>query len=282
MAVASYVDRAARLLRAACISTPESRRSVYRRLAGLSRAETGIIAALAIFLGGAVASAGAAAVDAAQATTPVDRSAPAKASSKATVANPGWKDLSALQQQTLSPLATEWDKLDAPHKAKWLEISRRHATLKPEDQTRMQERMRAWVALTPEQRRVARESYARTKKLNTDQKSAQWQQYQQLPEEQKKTLAAEAAKNKVAALPSVHSKAKTVAPIKSASKPILQQSVLPSSPAARAGAAAAAGTTAAPVSPTGSAAVPAPTAPAVPAAAAPAAPVAAGATPGEH
>ena len=84
-----------------------------------------------------------------------------------------------MQQQALSPLATEWDKLDSPHKSKWLEISRRYVTMKPEDQSRMQERMRAWIALTPEQRRVARESYARTKKLNTDQKSAQWQQYQQ-------------------------------------------------------------------------------------------------------
>ena len=61
---------------------------------------------------------------------------------------------------------------------------------------RMQDRMRDWVKLTPEQRRVARESYARTKKLDPDQKAAEWQQYQQLSEEQKKKLADDAAKKK--------------------------------------------------------------------------------------
>ena len=141
--------------------------------------------------------------------------------------NPGWKDLKPVQQQALAPLVAEWDKLDSNHKAKWLAIARKYETMKPDEQVRVQERMRAWVTLTPDQRRVARESYARTKKLNMDQKSAQWQQYQQLPDEQKQKLAAEAAKNKVATLPSSQSKAKTVPPIKSVQKPILQQSIMP-------------------------------------------------------
>lgn len=149
---------------------------------------------------------------------------------KAPIVNPAWKELPPAQQQALSPLATEWNSLDAAHKSKWLAIARKFETMKPDEQNRIQERMRAWVALTPDQRRVARESYTRTKKLNTDQKSAQWQQYQQLPEEQKKLLAAEAAKNKVATLPPSHSKPKSVPPIKSAQKPALQQSIMPKSP----------------------------------------------------
>ena len=88
--------------------------------------------------------------------------------------------------------------------------------------------MREWIKLTPEQRRVARESFARAKKLNPDQKSEKWQQYQQLPEEQKKKLAAEAAaKKKVATLPSAKSKDKPVQPIKSMPKPLLEKSVTP-------------------------------------------------------
>ena len=158
---------------------------------------------------------------------PVVAKPAAKPAPKAAISNAAWKDLPPAQQQALSPLATEWDKLDVAHKSKWLAIARKFETMKPDDQMRIQERMHAWVALTPDQRRVARESYTRTKKLNTDQKTAQWEQYQQLPEEQKKKLAAEAAKSKVVTLPPAQSKGRTVPPIKSVHKPILQQSIAP-------------------------------------------------------
>lgn len=144
---------------------------------------------------------------------------------------PLWKELSSVQHQSLSPLASVWDELDGQHKLKWLEISRRFEKMKPDEQTRMQERMRAWVALTPEQRRVAREVYSRAKKLNTDQKSAQWLQYQQLPEEQKKKLMEEAGKGngngKVRTLSPPGVKHAVVPPLKSVHKQVLQQSVLP-------------------------------------------------------
>lgn len=144
------------------------------------------------------------------------------------VIKPLWTDLTPAQQQALAPLAAEWDKLESIRKKKWLEIGNKFSTMKPDEQQRMQERMREWAKLTPEQRRVARESYARAKKLNPDQKSAQWQQYQQLPEEQKKKLAADAASKKhIANLPPAQSKNKTVPPIKSTPKPVLEQSVTP-------------------------------------------------------
>ncbi len=146
-------------------------------------------------------------------------------------AKPLWSELSPAQQQALAPLANEWDKLDSLRKNKWLAIGNRYATMKPTEQQRMQERMHDWVKLTPEQRRIARESYARAKKLNPEQKSAQWEQYQQLPEEQKKKLAADAAsKKRVATLPSnaAHpGHSKTVPPIKSAPKPVIERSVTP-------------------------------------------------------
>jgi hypothetical protein len=156
---------------------------------------------------------------AAQAATAKQRSA----------SKPLWHDLTAAQQQALAPLAAEWDNLGAARKMKWLAIGNKYASMKPGEQQRVQERMREWIKLTPEQRRIARESYARAKKLNADQKSKHWEQYQQLPEEQKKKLAADAAaKKRVATLPPAsQSKNKTVQPIKSASKPVLEQSVTP-------------------------------------------------------
>ena len=149
----------------------------------------------------------------------------------ATVVKPTWAELTAEQQQALAPLASEWDKLDSFRKKKWLEIGNRYAKMKPEEQQRMQERMREWVTLTPEQRRIARESYTRAKKLDPDKKQEHWQQYQQLPEEQKKKLAEVAASKKhVAALPSPaaqNKNPKPVPPIKSAPKPVIEQSVTP-------------------------------------------------------
>ena len=276
MVVSESLHRAARLLRAACISTLATGRIVLRNRRAMPRAEAGGVAALALLFGAAIAHAAVGSATPGMAVG--ERTTPPKATVKAAVVNPSWSELSPAQQQALSPLATEWDKLDAAHKSKWLEISRRYVTMKPGDQARIQERMRAWVALTPEQRRVARESYARTKKLNTDQKSAQWQQYQQLPEEQKKILAAEAAKNKVAALPSVHSKPKTVAPIKSAAKPILQQSVSPKPGVTHGPLPVPGGAPVAPGSPPSAVPLPVPGMPApAPSAAAPAGPVAAGA-----
>lgn len=143
---------------------------------------------------------------------------------------PFWTDLTPTQQQALAPLAQEWDKLDTFRKNKWLAIGNRFSSMKPDEQQRVQERMREWVALTPEQRRVARENYVRARKLKPDQKSAQWEEYQQLPEEQKRKLAADAASRKqVTTLPppAQHKNSKTLPPIKAAPKPMLEQSVTP-------------------------------------------------------
>lgn len=132
---------------------------------------------------------------------------------------PLWATLSRPQQVALEPLAAEWDRMEGVRKQKWLEIANRFASMKPDEQARVHERMREWVKLTPDQRRLARENYTLSKKIDAGQKSEQWEKYQQLPEEQKKQLAAEAAsaraKKQVANLPSpAQSNVKTVAPIK--------------------------------------------------------------------
>jgi hypothetical protein len=55
---------------------------------------------------------------------------------------------------------------------KWLEIAGRYATLKPEEQARLQERMRDWLKLTPEQRMAARENFAKTKQISPEKKTS--------------------------------------------------------------------------------------------------------------
>jgi hypothetical protein len=143
---------------------------------------------------------------------------------------PLWSELTPAQQQALAPLAQEWNKLDSNHKTKWLAVSNKYPAMSPEQQKRLQENIHAWAKLTPEQHRIARESYARAKKLNLEQKTAQWQQYQQLPEEQKRKLAAvAAAKKRIVNLPNPHNKTKIVEPLKSAKKPALAHGSLPQS-----------------------------------------------------
>jgi hypothetical protein len=125
---------------------------------------------------------------------------------------PLWHELSRPQQVALEPLAVEWDKMEGVRKQKWLEIANRFSSMKVDEQQRVHERMRDWIKMTPEERRVVRENYTRTKKIDPGKKSAKWEQYQQLPEEQKKKLAADAAaKKQVANLPS-KPHGKTVAP----------------------------------------------------------------------
>ncbi len=144
------------------------------------------------------------------------QAAPAAAAVKApvTLDKPLWKELSRPQQVALDPLQREWDTMEGVRKQKWLEIANRYSSMKPDEQQRVQERMRAWIKMTPEERRVVRENYTMSKKLDKSQKSAQWEQYQQLPEEEKRKLAADAATKKgVTALPP-KSQPKAVAPVK--------------------------------------------------------------------
>jgi hypothetical protein len=166
----------------------------------------------------------------AAAVPPASVSNNAGANANVPATKPLWAELTPPQQNALAPLATEWDKLNSAHKVKWLAISNKFSTLKPDQQLRLQNRMRDWAKLTPAQRSVARESYSRAKKLNPGQKTAEWQQYQQLPEEQKRKLAAEAAgKKRVASLPPAsQGKSKVTPPPKSALKSQSEQSLLPS------------------------------------------------------
>jgi hypothetical protein len=133
---------------------------------------------------------------------------------------PHWSDLKPAQQQALAPLQASWEELGPVRKLKWLEIGNRLATMKADEKLRVQERMREWVALSPAERKVVRENYARAQKITPPgQKAAQWEQYQQLPDEDKRKLAEAAAakKTQVAKPPTpaqAQAQVKTPAPIK--------------------------------------------------------------------
>ena len=112
------------------------------------------------------------------------------------VEKPYWAELNPAQQQALLPLAAEWDKQPRLPKKKWVDIANRFHALTPDEQQRVHERMREWIKLTPAQRTLARENYTRAKKIGGATRSEQWKQYQQLPEDQKRKLAAQEAAKK--------------------------------------------------------------------------------------
>lgn len=111
--------------------------------------------------------------------------------------NPSWAELSPEQQQTLAPLAGEWNTLDAARRSKWIGIAKRYPGMTETERQRVQTRMADWIKLTPDQRRDAREQYRKIGKLppaKREEVSQQWAEYQQLPADVKKNLAAETKK----------------------------------------------------------------------------------------
>lgn len=136
-----------------------------------------------------------------------------------------WVTLTPQQKLALAPLAPEWDKMDEIRKKKWLEITNKYASMKPDEQARVQERMQTWMKLTPEQRMQVRENFARTKQITPEQKSAQWQEYQQLSEEQKNQLINVANKKKsiTNVPPESQRSIKPLTPIKKGPKPVSPQ-----------------------------------------------------------
>lgn len=138
-----------------------------------------------------------------------------------TTAN-SWNHLTPIQKRALAPLEKDWASLSADRKQKWLVFADRFQKMKPEDQKRAQDKMDAWVKLTPEQRLAARENYIRSNMLEPDQRAQKWQEYQQLSDEQKAQLANHPDKKKlITNLPTpAESKEKKLQPLKTPKKPI--------------------------------------------------------------
>ncbi len=107
--------------------------------------------------------------------------------------NAPWSSLSADQRVALAPLEREWSGIDAPRRSKWLEIAAKYPSMPPDEQLRMQERMKEWARMTPTERGHARLSYQGAKQLAPQERQAQWEAYQALPEANRRALAATAS-----------------------------------------------------------------------------------------
>lgn len=107
-------------------------------------------------------------------------------------ARPTWKQLSPAQQQILSPLQADWHEFDRDRKKKWLDIAARYPAMSPEQQQILQRRMNEWAHLSPEKRRLARETFLSTGKAPVQSRREAWEAYKKLPEAERERLKEEA------------------------------------------------------------------------------------------
>lgn len=110
---------------------------------------------------------------------------------------PSWQTLTQEEKQILAPLARDWGRMEDDHKKQWLGIAKRYPAMSPEEQARIQRRMQDWINLTPAQRAQARIQYKSLQTVAPEKKRAikkKWQQYRELPEEEKQRLAEKASR----------------------------------------------------------------------------------------
>jgi hypothetical protein len=136
---------------------------------------------------------------------------------------PRWEQLSTAEQQSLQPLASIWRSLSQGHRRKWLALAKNYPAMSEADQEKLQKRMAEWAALTPKERELARLNFAQTKKLPPEARSANWEAYQALSDEERRALLDKAPKKPSGAAIA----AKPVAPSKLAEVPVTRKSPEP-------------------------------------------------------
>jgi hypothetical protein len=119
----------------------------------------------------------------AKATESPNAPLPLKSKSK-----PLWSDLTVAQQVSLKPLAANWGSLGEAQKRKWMAIATNYPKLSTDEQIKLHSRMTDWAALSQHQRAQARMNFAETKLATPSQKTATWQAYQALSQDEKKKL----------------------------------------------------------------------------------------------
>lgn len=124
---------------------------------------------------------------------------------------PEWNALPEDAQTILAPLEDDWTNMDALRRKKWLGIAKRYPNMSSEEQARLQRRMQEWSALAPEDRRKAREKYKLLRRTAPEQQSylrQKWQEYDELPLDEKQRYADQARKRRAQAKARSNNKAK--------------------------------------------------------------------------
>ena len=112
---------------------------------------------------------------------------------------PAWASLTVAQQQALAPLQRDWSSIAVEPKQKWLEVAGRLPKMSAEERARVQERMAEWSRMTPAERVRARVQFQEVRRISPEERQTRWQQYQQLPDDERSQLAERARAEREAA-----------------------------------------------------------------------------------
>jgi len=96
--------------------------------------------------------------------------------------------------------------MESVRRKKWLGIADNYPGMKPDEQRRMQDRMREWANLTPEQRTKVRDTYKDFNQLPPEQKRVvkqKWEAYANLPADEKQRIRESGKSAKLLAPPPV-------------------------------------------------------------------------------
>ncbi len=106
---------------------------------------------------------------------------------------PRWMSLTVAQRDALGPLEEDWPGIDASRKQKWLDLAARYPSMSVAERQRVQERMADWARLTPTQRGETRANFQQATRVLPQDRQAQWEAYQALPDAERSRLASQAA-----------------------------------------------------------------------------------------
>lgn len=101
---------------------------------------------------------------------------------------PLWSELSTAQRDVLSPFEAQWNSWSSQEKHNWISLADKVPGMAPAAQARARKRISEWAALTPDQRRIARQNYRLARRLPPEQRQAQWERYREMTPEQQSVL----------------------------------------------------------------------------------------------
>lgn len=122
-------------------------------------------------------------------TFPVNNGQKKVAAKPNEVTKPEWAELTTSQKLALQPLRENWRYLGDASKRKWIALSVNFNSMAQAEQLKLHARMNEWVALSQQERTQARRNFAQSKLVPQSHKSATWEAYQALSQEEKVKLA---------------------------------------------------------------------------------------------
>ena len=105
----------------------------------------------------------------------------------------GWQQLTPSEQKILMPLRDQWVDIEPLRRQKWRDIAAIYPKLPAEQQERLRSRMAERAKMTPAQRNAARLHFGEVRQVPATERQTRWEAWQQLPEEQRRSIGTQAA-----------------------------------------------------------------------------------------